>query len=467
MAQDEPGPAIFKGVKEIIVANVLEGFYKSYDSLAPSQKNYWHLYDTLEANRALFYNDDDKIVITSVPIHPEHFEATKKLMGWKNVHNIYPEIPLPSISENLLRRGKLSDTLEDVIEAHPGIDLIPYRPTREFYTLVTTLQKKGLDFNTPETVDFDISFVNNYAGSKRGFREIWGRAVPQEFESQIQIPPGFICANKEEAIEAAWWFYKKNSSFVIKYNKGTQGIGILIIEAKKMPSTKGKFIKRMMTKMKDKIWDEPVIIVEEKISVDKEVLGGSPSVEFFIDEKGKVKTLYAGEQILDADRKTFRGFYIHPKVVKDKYIKNAYQAGLWFGKELAEIGYRGFYDIDLVISKDKKLFAVESNLRRTGGTHLHQGAVALLGEDYVSKYHFAGEDIAIPQRTKLSYSECRELFKDLEFDPKEKEGLIYLNPDLLQVNILNIVMVAKTEQYFNYLRGEAQRRISLIKQTRK
>lgn len=66
--QDEPGPAQFRNIKEIIVANVLEGFYKSYESLSPAQKNYWHLYDTLEANRALFYNDDDKIVITSIPI---------------------------------------------------------------------------------------------------------------------------------------------------------------------------------------------------------------------------------------------------------------------------------------------------------------------------------------------------------------------------------------------------------------
>jgi len=98
-------------------------------------------------------------------------------------------------------------------------------------------------------------------------------------------------------------------------------------------------------------------------------------------------------------------------------------------------------------------------LRRTGGTHLHQAAEVLLGKDYANNYYVASEDVFVPKNIKLSYEDCLEMFKDLEYNKEKKEGMIYANPDLLEVGILYTIIIAKTKEKFNLIRREIVKRL--------
>ena len=268
--------------------------------------------------------------------------------------------------------------------------------------------------------------------------------------------------DKEEAIEAAWWFQQKRKSFVIKLNRGTQGIGIAFFKSSQLPHTEKAFQEEVKAKLNDKLWDQPAIVVEEMIAQDLSVLNGSPSVEFFINSEGQVAPTYGGEQIFAEDRKTFSGFYIHPEATYHPYIQTAFRAGVQFGEELADIGYHGYFDIDLVCGKDNQLYAVESNLRRTGGTHIHDLAVSLLGKNYMGTHHVLGEDIHLPEDKRTSYDKCFKIFKPVLYNKATESGFIFGNPDMLQVNILHGIFIGPTRKKMEEVRRRVNRLIASL-----
>jgi hypothetical protein len=451
-----------RSIKAIYIGNVLEGFFRSYEGLATEDRSYWTLYDSLEGNRALFYNGDNKIVITSYPVVPQHVESISDLMDWDDVFNISPRFPTQSLCEDIMRPSKFRELVEDIIVHNPGIAIIPYRGTSQFYQLVNAFKRKKLNFTTPETIPPEQEFVTTYSHCKRGFRHLWSKAFPSKSKLAISLPEGFITGNRDEAIEASWWFQQQKRSFVIKYNRGVQGIGIIMNYHSKLPDTKNAFFEKLKSMLTDKIWDEPSIVVEELMEADKDRLGGSPNVEFMIDEDGEINRSYACEQVLADDHKTFRGAYIHPELLGNRHIQTAFKAGAYFGRELARLGYRGCFDIDLVISHDDKLYAVESNLRRTGGTHIHEAAESLLGREYMKKYHVIGEDIPLPEGVHLSYDRCNQLLEDLKYKQDTHTGFLFGNPDMLQVNILHAFFFANSHAAIQRIRTMIHNRIEKL-----
>lgn len=41
------------------------------------------------------------------------------------------------------------------------------------------------------------------------------------------------------------------------------------------------------------------------------------------------------------------------------------------GAVFEKLGYRGFFDVDFILTKEHAIYAIESNMRRTGGTHVY------------------------------------------------------------------------------------------------
>jgi hypothetical protein len=186
-------------------------------------------------------------------------------------------------------------------------------------------------------------------------------------------------------------------------------------------------------------------VVEEYIKPDQSKFGGSPSLEYFINDHGECRPTYACEQLLEADRKTFCGVYINPEVNQNKLIIKAFAAGTLFGQKLAGLGYRGFFDIDLVITAKNEVYAVESNLRRTGGTHTFEFALELLGKNFITKSYVASEDLNLKTNKELDYQQVKKILSDIQYDQQRKQGVIIYNPTMLKINHLSLFLVARSD----------------------
>jgi phosphoribosylglycinamide formyltransferase 2 len=49
------------------------------------------------------------------------------------------------------------------------------------------------------------------------------------------------------------------------------------------------------------------------------------------------------------------------------------------------MGYVGHFDLDCLVDEEGKLYLLEVNSRRTGGTHVHDFAQHVIGPDYMDK----------------------------------------------------------------------------------
>lgn len=441
----------YRNIKKIYIGNVLESFCKSYtyDKMPKKEADFWRRYDALENNRSLLYGGDNKIVITPEKISYDQMDYICALAEWKNVHNLVPPRKSDCISLDILNDQNFYQTLRQIINDNPGVEIIQYRHTRELYELADKLIKEKLDTAFPELVEKADKFIEEYFHSKRGFRHLWEQVKDPNLK--ISIPDGFIAGDKQEAIEAAWWFRKHQRNFTVKYNKGVQGIGVSLNLASDYPDSYSKFAEQMAKVLIDGMWDEPCIVVEEYIEPNHEVLGGSPSVEMRIGKDGVVHREYACAQVLDSDGKTFLGVTMNPEVEVNEHIQQAFQAAGLYGQKLAELGYRGVFDMDLIVSTENKLFAVEANLRRTGGTHAHEFCKTLLGDDYAKKHYVYLQDMSVPDSRKRVFG---EISKKYAFNPKNEIGIIPVNPDMLEVNKAPILIIAPNKSDLVKILGE-------------
>lgn len=426
-------------INEIYIGNILESYWKSHELLLENEKNYWMKYDSMDNNRSLLYGADDKVLITPQKINMLQMDYVSSLCGWKNVLNLCPEVKSGSVCQDIFRDKKMWRTLIDIVKSNPKVKIIPYRQTEDFYELISLLHKENLIFTLPETPDEENRFIESYFHNKRGFRHLW--EVVKDKSNKINIPIGFITADKNEAIEAAYWLKLHQKNVVIKYNRGVQGLGVTFIDSLAMPNDKKSFVENIEKLLSENIWQEPIIVVEEKIDINPEILGGSPNVEMRIDHDGKVIREYACQQLIADDKKTFLGVSINREVNNHPLIEEAYKAAELFGKELSTLGYRGFFDMDLVVSKTGDIYAIESNLRRTGGTHVHLFAQSLLGKKYWLDHCLISKDIKVPKTKKYSTTSIYAKLKPILYNLETKCGVVIINVDMLEVEILPVMVI--------------------------
>jgi hypothetical protein len=443
-------------IKTLVISNVAETYYKTYKK-QPEDFETRIRYDFLEAERGLFYTDDNKAVVTSLPVDSVFLEDLKQILGHKYLINLYPINPTYRLCFDIISDKQLLSQITEIIRANPGISLIPYYATEEFFDLVALLRHKDLKFTTPETVSSKNRFIRDHYNCKVGFRKLWEKATDQN--SFVNVPQGFIVDDLQEGIDAGWWFKEQKKNFVIKYNRGTSGFGIVFYDLAKLPKDERNFKKYLRSNHQDKIWFEENFVVEEMIDVDKEYYGGSPSVEFKVN--GDVRHTYNCLQRLDADN-YFEGVLIS-KIAEDesdvdfeRVEKNCEE----FGEALLDLGYRGIFDVDLVIDKKHNIYAVESNLRRTGGTHIYETAQYLLGKNFRQKVIVASKDNLVVSQKIKNYPDFKKYTSQLYFTKEKNHGIIPTITSFLPTGHIGYIVIGKDMNEVGIIEEELKKAIS-------
>ncbi|MCU0822649.1 MAG: hypothetical protein MUC95_09305, partial [Spirochaetes bacterium] len=187
----------------IVISNIAEAYHRIYRK-KPEEFEERIRYDFLESERALFYAQDNKAVITSSSVESQFIDDIKKILNFSKIINLYPINPTYKLCHDIIQDKNLYQRVEDIIRDNPGIDLIPYYATEEFFDLVAFLKQKDLKFTTPETVLTKNRFIRDHYNCKVGFRKLWEKVSDEH--SFVKIPQGFIVDDLSEAIDASWWF---------------------------------------------------------------------------------------------------------------------------------------------------------------------------------------------------------------------------------------------------------------------
>ncbi|OGN27099.1 MAG: hypothetical protein A2941_00160 [Candidatus Yanofskybacteria bacterium RIFCSPLOWO2_01_FULL_49_17] len=404
-------------ITTVIVANAAEAFEQLLEKVSKTDEGARRIrHEMTLSQRAFFYGGDNKVIITPQPIPEELIRRNAALCGFSNVLNICPEKLTVALSRSASRNTALIELLTKILPKDNSVEFLPYAAVPAFRIFVREVRKTGIQATTEEDSDAFPQWVSEYLDSKVGFRAEMQRLAGAN--RRIQIPEGFVGRNAKEAISMAEWFYARGHSAVIKTNFGESGWGLWALKAEAvLNATAARKAFRLLISS-DPIWRNTLFVVEEFIEADESVAGGSPSVELFIGNDSPRATYCCG-QLLDSGK--FFGIEmgkgILPRRIKDALV----QIALAVGDRYHELGYRGFCDIDFVVARNGDLYAVETNPRRTGGTHVYDLAKRLFGNSWESERYFLSHDSFQYGAHVLSAGDLLEITQPLLFPIRGKQ----------------------------------------------
>lgn len=438
----------------IFIANMAE-IARPLARLMETEERKYEIYeDHALCDRFIFSQNDNRVLVTPLPLDRHYFQDTVMIMKFKNIINLSPQSIGESLCESIIHDKKLLHQLIGIIADNPGIIIHSDGATGEFLKFVGFLKSKGLHFQTPELPITGHEWLVNFFDSKSGFRQ----ATATLGTNFPPMPEGFIVENRDELVGFCRYLLKKAGGFVMKSNRGWSGAGLKIVTKKELLKIKlEKFIQNLISS--EEYWQKDLIVVEELIRADTKICGGSPSVEFVVGEDGPKALYVCGMRVNETGM--FKGVEIG-KASVPKYIeKELFRSGLVYAKLLYKMGYRGYFDIDWVNDKKGKLYPLESNIRRTGGTHVYDLSNRLFGREWAKNHYIVANNLAgAPNLKGMTYSECKNVLKSVLYPIKGKnEGVILTVTKLLNRGNIGYVVVGPDKKTVSEIEEKLIRKI--------
>lgn len=209
--------AYSESFKTLIIANTAEAFSAPIGYIRnPKQRLDRIRVENVLSQRAIFWEGDDKIVVTPTPIDPQLLEFQRRSLGLNNIINISPEYKSHSLCRNIIEDSSFLEMLVGFIQDNRDIQLTAYSYTRELDNLVKIFTARGVYLGTPEKPFGNPSIVE-LLDSKSGFRQTLTSS------NGVLLPEGYVCNDEEKVMDRAMDFKKNNRPFVIKANEGESG----------------------------------------------------------------------------------------------------------------------------------------------------------------------------------------------------------------------------------------------------
>jgi hypothetical protein len=410
---------------EIIFANTAEAFAKILRTVKSRRERIRRINHEHElSDRALLWSGDNKVVILPRLPNDALLEHVKQVMGFKNVTVLAPTRCGISLCNAVAEDERLLSVLTLLAARHSQTKISAYAITNEFCGLIATLRKTGVQFESYNADTRHSWWITQYLDSKVGFRCELTRIcckIPH-----LEIPRGYVCTDINDALGASEWFLTRGASCVVKADYGESGWGLCIAG-----SDPALPIRKSLDSVADElragsIWASGPLIVEEWITAENNPACASPSAEVQVDDTG-AKVTYVCAQLVNSAGE-FKGVILGPEFPSLSHRKTIDRVAQGIGDHFYDLGVRGHFDIDFVISKDGKVYAIETNVRRTGGTHVYDVKVQL-GRPFTHHY-FLSEDNYVYGETAFPPGEIITRLEQLIFSRKRKEGVIItLLPD--------------------------------------
>lgn len=415
-------------IATVFIANTAEAFESLLQRTTHTEEGTRRMrHEFALSQRAFFWNGDDKVVITPYPIPEVLVRHNLAVCGFSNVVNFSPQEAAIALSGAIATDDVLMNAIAEYARNNPDMKVSPYAVTVGFLSLIDRMRQMGISSVVDESPLARSVWTVRYLDSKVGFRAEMQKLMAQHPE--IQIPEGFVAENQRDAISMAKWFYAQGRSIAVKANYGESGWGLMLLKAEEYADASALRGALERTFASDPVWEDMLIVIEELIEPDTEIAGGSPSSELFVNEEQVVITYHCG-QLLD-EQGGFFGVELGNETLPDSLRNTLDRIAMIIGQRYQALGYRGFFDIDYVVAKNGTIYVVETNPRRTGGTHVYDLAKHLFGDSWEHDAYFLSHDSfqysSEPMPVETLLERMRTVFYPIE---GQRRGIIitFINP---------------------------------------
>ncbi len=427
----------------IHVSNVSEDVWDFIQTISDKKARQFEIDENAElSDRDIFSfaKDDHVVLILPKQLNADFFAYFQTLFSKKTFTVLVPSHHSGEISHDILKDKKTLQLLQERIKLYSDVILTSYSASAQFYAVYNHLQKLHPSIQIPESPEEKDSWAVNFFGSKTGIRQLADHSGTPDFPT-VQ---GYSTFGIELATRMAVDLYIKEGAVVIKTNKGHAGAGVVLIRPNELTSS--NHVTEVAKKLTDEYWERFPILIEQFVDCDPNVGGGFPNSEFFVHRNGKVEFLYyCGMRV--TDQGTFKGVEIGESSLSKEVATQIIKAGQAIGKGLAQYGYAGYFDVDCLASKKGKIFVSESNVRRTGGTHVYHTAVSLFGKNWIQKtYALSNNSYQIPLKKSFSFVSLSETLQPVLFNSSSQEGVVIVAANPLHRGVFGYIIFGKTQQ---------------------
>ncbi|WP_198804898.1 ATP-grasp domain-containing protein [Leptolyngbya sp. BL0902] len=323
-------------------------------------------------DRSLFYLPSPKLLVTSVT--PPHLDYVRSL-GYV-IQSFSPRRPSPSLCQDLITDQELSHALLAAIDRDAPLEIVPYGNTAEFFQMVAHYQTQyALTIALPESPVASLGWFRDALDGK----SVFAMLAPALLEgTACRLAPRVVADSIPQATAAVQTFLAQAQACVVKPDVGYLSLGLMRFDPHDSwtQATIEAHLRRNAA------------FGHRKLSVEAWIRSGiegqSPSVEVFVPHRGKPYVTYVCDQVFSADN-LFAGIALRPEFYATAWAKTLSQGALAVADRLQSLGYCGYFDLDAIVDSEGQVYVIEMNPRRTGGTHVHDLAEFLVGQDYCNR----------------------------------------------------------------------------------
>lgn len=419
----------------VYIFNLSEDVWPFISAMSDTKARQFEIQENADlSERDLFSCADEDNILYIFPksIDESFINYYTELFGKRRIRILTPKKHTGVICEDILDDD---DVMAHIIAAANGskrLVLTGYTTSQQFLNLVAELQSRGLHVMTPDAPEEEDSWTVNFYGSKSGVRQL--AALSRAAEPDLVMPEGIIVSGIVDAAKIAAKKYIKERGVVIKTNKGHSGAGVLLFDEGDLPAEYPVCEAAILDVLKkDSYWNLFPIIIESFVSVNAAVAGGFPNVEFRILKNGRVEYLYYGG--MRVRQGVFKGMEIGQDVVSDQLLARMIDTGFYIGEQYRRAGYRGYFDVDFIAAKNGQLYVTESNVRRTGGTHVFVTAQKLFGDDFLYRTYILFNNLyELSKKNIRTFRDLKDVLMPVLFNEQTGEGLIITCEGALATN---------------------------------
>ncbi|MCB0178842.1 MAG: hypothetical protein KDI62_11475 [Anaerolineae bacterium] len=441
---------LIQNVPVVAICNISETFY-DFLSRAPEATLRADLIhgEQYRCDRTLMWLGDPKLVFATYPI--PHAEDFCRRYGYPGTQYIAPSTPSPFLSLDIMREPRLLAQLVKYAGAERSVQLIPYATTPQFFQLVDHLQTDyNLTVLLPESPSRDDLWLRDYIDTKAGFRLLVSRWLPN---ADQLLPEGVVCPDRQQAAAVAHWFSLNRQDCLVKADRGEDSIGHFVIRPGDFASV---IAIHEALKPNPFLGDEWITV--EQLLPSSALL--SPSLELFVPRHGSGEptiTYLCGQHFLEFAGA--HGIWVSRELYEAAWYPTLAESGLQIAARLQEMGYVGHFDIDTIVDDEGRLFIVEINARRTGGTHVHEFAHYFLGPDYLDNFVLLGND-SIDSGHIVEYNELMQVIGDLLYPmPGQNRGVVITVTSALEAHEFGCIAIAESTEQASALHHTLAERI--------